>query len=96
MKWLAVFGFALLASSASADPVVGETAVQIATGKTVSLDVGFARGFMCDDTMVVRAELRAASPTSNVLVLTGARRGKTDCRAGTLGPPTVLVHVTVI
>jgi hypothetical protein len=80
---------------ASADPVVGETAVAVGVGKTVSLDVGYARGLFCDDLTVVRAELRAGTPTSNWLYITGLRQGATLCRVGTLGTPTVLAHVTV-
>lgn len=81
--------------NAAADPVVGETSIEVAVGATVSLDIGFARGLLCDDDVTVRAEIRAASPTSNRLFVTGLRRGVTQCRAGTLGPPTVLVHITV-
>ncbi len=81
---------------APADPVVGETAIEVAVGATKSIDVGFARGLQCDDLEVVHAELRGVSPTSNRLFLTGARVGRTLCRAGTLGPPTVLVHVSVV
>ncbi|HEY1959858.1 MAG TPA: hypothetical protein VGH28_29825 [Polyangiaceae bacterium] len=85
----------LLLALAVGDPIVGETAVDVPVGTTVSLDVGYARGLQCDDLSIVRAELRAASPTSNHLDLTGIRVGRTLCRAGTLGPPTVLVHVNV-
>ena len=81
--------------NAAADPVVGETSLEVAVGSTASLDVGFARGLICDDPLIVRAEIRAASPTSNRLFVTGLRRGVTLCRAGTQGLPTVLVHVTV-
>ena len=88
-------GFGGGAPISIADPVVGETAVELTVGATTSLDVGFARGLMCDDTTIVRAELRPASPTSNLLVLTGLKRGSTDCRVGTMGPPTVLVHIKV-
>lgn len=80
---------------ALADPVVGETSVEVPVGKTVALDVGYARGLLCDDLTVVRAELRAGSPTSNLLVITGLRQGVTQCRVGTLGTPTVLAHITV-
>ncbi len=78
-----------------ADPIVGEASLAVAVGSTVSVDVGFARGLHCDDLSVVHAELRGVSPTSNRLFITGVRAGTTDCRAGTLGPPTVLVHITV-
>lgn len=91
-----VIALSLLAPSALADPVVGETSVAVPVGATTSLDVGFARGLQCDDGEVVHAELRGVSPTSNRLFLTGVRVGSTLCRAGTLGPPTVLVHVSVV
>jgi hypothetical protein len=84
------------APSAVADPVVGETSIEVAVGATKSIDVGYARGLQCDDVEVVHAELRGVSPTSNRLFLTGVRVGRTLCRAGTLGAPTVLVHVTVV
>lgn len=88
--------FVTTTTTALADPVVGETALDVAVGETKSLDVGFARGLQCDDTSVVAAELRNVSPTSNRLFLTGLKTGRTLCRAGTLGPPTVLVHVNVV
>lgn len=92
---LALVGALVASRGAVADPVVGETSVELAVGTTKTLDVGFARGLTCDDTTIVHAELRGASPTSNVLVLTGLRAGRTLCRAGTLGTPTVLVHIDV-
>mgnify|MGYP001546853557 FL=1 len=92
---LALVAVLATATGAAADPVVGETSVDLVVGATKTLDVGFARGLACDDTSVVHAELRGASPTSNVLVLTGLREGRTLCRAGTLGTPTVLVHIAV-
>jgi hypothetical protein len=85
----------LATASAWADPVVGETSVELRVGSTGSLDVGFARGLQCDDLTVVEAQLVAASPTSNRLVMKGLKRGVTACRAGTFGAPTVLVHITV-
>ena len=92
--WILLCGVAL-SRPALADPVVGETSVEVAVGSTISLDVGFARGLRCDDTSIVRAELRGDTPTSNRLFITGLRRGVTQCRAGTLDLPTVLVHITV-
>jgi hypothetical protein len=89
-------GLLLVAASAAADPVVGETSVDVPVGSTVSIDVGYARGLQCDDVTIVQAELRGVSPTSNRLFLKGLRRGATACRAGTIaGGPSVLVHVTV-
>jgi hypothetical protein len=94
-RWAVAVAICAYPCVAFADPVVGETSVQIPVGATTSLDVGFARGIQCDDITVVHAELRAASPTSNVLVLTGLKRGATLCRAGTFGAQTVLVHILV-
>ena len=97
MRTLSTAALALfVATTALADPVVGEAAIDVPVGRTVSLDVGFARGLQCDDTTIVQAELRNVSPTSNRLFLTGLKTGRTLCRAGTLGPPTVLVHVSVV
>lgn len=87
---------ALLASPASADPASGTASLQVAVGATASLDVGFARGLHCDDVKIIRPELRAESPTSNRLYVTGLHPGSTLCRAGLVRPgPTVLVSITV-
>lgn len=91
---LATFVVALSAR-ATADPVVGEARLAVAVGATASLDVGYARGLRCDDVTIVRAELRADTPQSNRLYVTGLHPGVTQCRAGTMGPPTVLVTITV-
>ena len=86
----------LMSASAAADPVVGETSVEIPIGASTSIDVGYARGLHCDDLTIVDAELRGVSPTSNRLFLKGLRRGVTACRAGTFaGSVSVLVHITV-
>jgi hypothetical protein len=93
---LAAVGICIcLSGDAAADPVVGEMTLNIAVGDTASVDVGFARGLQCDDLTIIRAELRGATPTSNRLFVTGLRQGVTQCRAGTLGPPTVLVYIAV-
>ncbi len=84
-----------IATNASADPAVGEAAMTVAVGATKSLDVGYARGLRCDDAVTVHAELRADTPQSNRLFVTGLRPGVTQCRAGTLGNPTVLVTITI-
>ena len=80
---------------ASAEPTSGEVSLELAVGKTASYDVGFARGLQCDDLTIVRADLRADSPTANRLFITGLHAGVTACRAGTLGAPSLLVHITV-
>ncbi len=71
-------------------------ALSVCVGGTASVDVGFARGLLCDDITVIRPELRGATPSSNRFYVTGIRAGFTLCRVGTQrGVPTVLVQVTV-
>ena len=82
-------------SGASADPAPADTSLEVAVGETASISVGFARGLQCDDVTIIHAELRADTGTSNLLVIKGLKPGSTDCRVGTMGPPTMLVHVTV-
>ena len=96
-QWMVVaaLAFACVSRDASADPVVGETTMSIVVGETASVDVGFARGLQCDDLTIVRAELRGVTSTSNRLFVTGLRQGVTECRVGTIGPPTALVHIAV-
>jgi hypothetical protein len=92
---LAAIGVALVPSHASADPVVGEVSLVVAVGGTASINVGFARGLQCDDLTMIRPDLRADTETSNRFFVTGLRPGTTQCRVGTTGPPTVLVHIEV-
>ena len=91
----AVIGLACMSAPASADASSGETSLEVAVGETASMSVGFARGLQCDDLTVIQAELRADTGTSNRLFIKGLRAGATDCRVGTAGPPTLLVHITV-
>lgn len=79
-------------SSASQPPPI-----TIAVGETVSWEVGFAVGALCDDPSIVRAEVRSVSPQMNVFVATGLSVGRTLCRAGNqLGRPSVLFDIEVI
>ena len=69
----------LLASPALAD---GERPVTIEVGKTVQVDVGYARGWMCDDASLVTAEM-VTKNDHNYWIVTGAKVGRTLCRVGT-------------
>ncbi len=95
MFFAAVMACACASRNAAADPAVGEATLDVVVGETASIDVGFARGLQCDDLTIIHAELRGVTATSNRLFVTALRRGVTQCRAGTLGPPTVLVHIAV-
>jgi hypothetical protein len=71
--------------------------LEIPVDTTLETDVGYMRGFLCDDQEVVRAELRSKSETSNVFVVTGLKLGATQCRVGTdLGRPSILFEVRII
>jgi hypothetical protein len=57
--------------------------IELRVGETAERDVGFARGYQCDDPAVVRAEMRAKSEQTNAFVATGLQPGVTRCRVGT-------------
>ena len=62
----------------------GAVRISVAVDETAERDVGYAIGVVCDEPEVVGAEMKTApSGSSNILVLTGKRAGKTTCRAGT-------------
>jgi hypothetical protein len=58
------------------------TRLDVALGKTVEVDVGYAAGWMCDDPTLVRAQV-VTRHDRNVWILTGAKLGRTACRVGT-------------
>jgi hypothetical protein len=66
----------------------GGVPLQVEVGKTITVDVGYLRGLLCDDLSIVSADLRNKSATSNELVLTGLKPGTTECRVGSIGQPT--------
>jgi hypothetical protein len=83
----------LVAAVARADDAVR---LDLAVGETVERDVGYAMGMMCDDTSLIRAELRTTSPEANTFVVTGLKEGTTVCRVGTSpGRPTFLFEIQV-
>ncbi len=92
--WRIGIVLALATTVAAAEDAVR---LDIAVGETVERDVGYAIGLMCDDSSLIRADLRNTSPETNTFVVTGLREGTVACRVGTSpGRPTFLfeIHVT--
>jgi len=87
------FGLLFVTGSALAD---GEIRLDVELGKTVERDVGYARGWFCDDTSLVTADL-VTRADHNFFVVTGAKLGSTNCRVGTnpATPPFYVFHVVV-
>jgi hypothetical protein len=69
----------LAASAALAD---GEIKLEVQLGKTVEKNVGYARGWMCDDPSILTADL-VTKDDHNVWMVTGQKLGSTMCRVGT-------------
>ncbi len=70
--------------------------VQLHVNEVKQLEVGFARGLVCDDLSIVKAELRDHTETNNLLVLTGLKAGNTHCRVGIeKGMPAFYVTILV-
>ncbi len=69
---------ALLAGAAHADG----TRLDVPVGHTVEVNVGYARGIVCDDTTVVEADI-VTRDDSNIFVVKGLKVGDTTCRVGT-------------
>ncbi len=83
----------VLAASALADDAVR---LDVAVGETIERDVGFAIGFLCDDTAIIRADLRPGTPESNRFSVTGLKEGTTMCRVGTAPErPSVVFEIHV-
>ena len=71
--------------------------IVLEVGKTVSKEVGYAMGHLCDDETVVRAVMKNGTPDNNLFVVTGLKPGTTLCRAGTVQDrPTLLFEITVV
>lgn len=74
----------------------GARKLVVAVDETVELEVGYAIGFVCDDTTIVRGEMKSRSSTQNVFVATGLKTGTTQCRIGTdPNRPSTLYQVIV-
>lgn len=75
MRWLALL---LLAGTAYADET---PRVDIEVGATVEKDVGYARGWMCDDPALLTATM-VTRDDHNVWIAKGVKVGHTLCRVG--------------
>jgi hypothetical protein len=89
MRWITVVVMLFVARTASADVAAppgssppGTIGVDVVVGKTVEIDVGYARGLRCDDTSIVRADVITRND-HNYFVVTGVQAGRTQCRVGT-------------
>ncbi|MDB4961861.1 MAG: hypothetical protein JWP01_1860 [Myxococcales bacterium] len=94
-----MLGASLLVGTTLAVADEERTAVTVAVGQTVELEVGYAMGHLCDSDSVVRAEMRNKNADTNVFAITGLAAGTTLCRAGTVtveNRPTVLFEITVV
>jgi hypothetical protein len=69
--------------------------VVVEVGESVSLDVGNAIGWQCDDPLLVSPQI-TTQDGHNVWIVTGVTEGETTCRIGTeLGRDSYLVYVEV-
>ena len=85
----------LTAATARADEERQQIVVEV--GQTVSREVGFAMGHLCDDETILRAEMKNGTMENNLFVVTGVKAGTTLCRAGTVQHrPSVLFEITVV
>ncbi len=65
-------------------------------GATVSREVGYAMGYLCDDESIAQGAMKNGTIDNNLFVVTGLKLGTTLCRAGTMQDrPTILYEVTV-
>ncbi|HEY1558973.1 MAG TPA: hypothetical protein VGF94_29325 [Kofleriaceae bacterium] len=83
MRCIAALVLVLGSGVALAD---GEIRLDVELGKTIEKDVGYARGWRCDDPSLVNADL-VTRDDRNIWIVTGAKLGHTMCRVGT--DPTV-------
>ncbi len=74
--------FAGLLVAASGAVANGQSGLQLELGKKVEINVGYARGWMCDDPSFVQADL-VTRGDHNVWIVTGVKLGQTMCRVGT-------------
>lgn len=86
---------AALAGRVAADEERVPLVVEV--GQTVSREVGYAMGHLCDDETILRAEMKNGTVDNNLFVVTGVKPGTTLCRAGTVQDrPTILFEVRVV
>jgi hypothetical protein len=95
MRRIALVAWMLAAGSALAQPS-GTTPISVEVGQTLEVDVGYARGIVCDDLSVVRPGLVTRND-HNFFLAAGLKVGRTLCRVGTYDGqgPYFLFAVTV-
>lgn len=76
---ISAIALVLVSTAALAD---GEIRLDLELGKTRDVDVGYARGWLCDDPSLVTADM-VTRDDHNYWVVTGAKLGATTCRVGT-------------
>ena len=95
MRIVALALVIVLVAPAAADE--DQLPVTVEVGKTVTKEVGFAMGYLCDDESIARGEMRNGTDENNIFAVTGVKPGTTLCRAGTVRHrPTVLFTITVV
>ena len=86
---------AALAVPAAADEERIPLVVEV--GHTMTREVGFAMGHLCDDETILTAEMRNGTQENNLFVVKGLKPGTTLCRAGTVRDrPTFLFSIRVV
>lgn len=97
MRWISLALVALAATAGVATADEERVSLVVEVGQTVSREVGFAMGHLCDDETILRAEMRNGTPENNLFVVTGKKPGTTLCRAGTVQDrPTILFEIRVV
>jgi hypothetical protein len=89
--WLVI----ALATMQPADDGARQIAVEV--DHTISVDVGYAVGFRCDDVTIIEPSMKPKTDQVNVFLVKGIKEGTTLCRVGTApGRPTMLLQVKVV
>jgi hypothetical protein len=81
VNWIAR-SVALLALLAAPAVRADGRSLEVAVGRTIEVNVGYARGWMCDDPSIIKAEL-VTRGDANIWIVTGVKTGATQCRVGT-------------
>ncbi|HUJ59041.1 MAG TPA: hypothetical protein VLX92_11125, partial [Kofleriaceae bacterium] len=75
---IAALSLLLVAGTALAD---GEIRLDVRVGETVEREVGYARGWFCDDASLLHGDM-VTRGDRNYFVVTGVKPGVTNCRVG--------------
>ncbi len=93
---LAIVAMVAMLGSPAAVGAEDRVPLVVEVGQTVSREVGYAMGHLCDDESVVRAAMKNGTLENNLFVVTGKKPGTTLCRAGVVQDrPTILFEITV-